>query len=159
MTIDEVLFDAEEKMLKTEDHILNQFAGVRTGKATPSLIENVMVEAYGSNMRLKELATITAPEGWHRLVINAKQGGSSVLVVRFNDLSASRLRNVADALVRRGWQLDEDREGATLRQPPGTSATDTAFEVLAAIAAAGAPSTTRTISAIDTDGTEIGLSS
>ena len=62
MTIDEVLFDAEEKMLKTEDHILNQFAGVRTGKATPSLIENVMVEAYGSNMRLKELATITAPE-------------------------------------------------------------------------------------------------
>ena len=62
MTIDEVLFDAEEKMLKTEDHVLNQFAGVRTGKATPSLIENVMVEAYGSNMRLKELATITAPE-------------------------------------------------------------------------------------------------
>jgi ribosome recycling factor len=62
MTIDEVLFDAEEKMLKTEDHVLNQFSGVRTGKATPSLIENVMVEAYGSNMRLKELATITAPE-------------------------------------------------------------------------------------------------
>lgn len=62
MTIDEVLFDAEEKMLKTEEHVLNQFAGVRTGKASPSLIENVMVEAYGSNMRLKELATITAPE-------------------------------------------------------------------------------------------------
>ena len=36
MTIDEVLFDAEEKMLKTEDHVLNQFSGVRTGKATPS---------------------------------------------------------------------------------------------------------------------------
>jgi ribosome recycling factor len=62
MTIDEVLFDTEEKMLKTEEHVLNQFAGVRTGKASPSLIENVMVEAYGSNMRLKELATITAPE-------------------------------------------------------------------------------------------------
>jgi ribosome recycling factor len=62
MTIDEVLFDAEEKMLKTEDHVLNQFSGVRTGKATPALIENVMVEAYGTNMRLKELATITAPE-------------------------------------------------------------------------------------------------
>ena len=55
MTIDEVLFDTEEKMLKTEEHVLNQFAGVRTGKATPSLIENVMVEAYGSNMRLSPL--------------------------------------------------------------------------------------------------------
>ena len=62
MTIDEVIFDTEERMLKSEDHVLNQFSGVRTGKATPSLIENVMVEAYGSNMRLKELATITAPE-------------------------------------------------------------------------------------------------
>jgi len=119
----------------------------------------VSVRAHVLIEEIDASATITAPEGWHRLVINAKQGGSSVLVVRFNDLSASRLRNVADALVRRGWQLDEDREGATLRQPPGTSATDTAFEVLAAIAAAGAPSTTRTISAIDTDGTEIDLSS
>ena len=62
MTIDDVLLDAEEKMLKTEEHLVNQFSGVRTGKASPSLIENVMVEAYGSNMRLKELATISAPE-------------------------------------------------------------------------------------------------
>ena len=62
MTIEEVIYDTEERMLKSEDHVLNQCSGVRTGKATPSLIENVMVEAYGSNMRLKELATITAPE-------------------------------------------------------------------------------------------------
>ena len=44
-------------------------------------------------------ATVSAPEGWHPLVINAKQGGSSILIVRFNELSSSRLRNVADALV------------------------------------------------------------
>jgi ribosome recycling factor len=62
MTIDDVLFETEEKMLKTEDHVVHQFSGVRTGKATPSLIENVMIEAYGSMMRLKELATIAAPE-------------------------------------------------------------------------------------------------
>ena len=62
MTIDEILFETEEKMLKTEEHVVNEFHGVRTGKASPSLIENVMVEAYGSNMRLKELATISAPE-------------------------------------------------------------------------------------------------
>ena len=62
MTIDEILFETEEKMLKTEEHVIHEFHGVRTGKASPSLIENVMVEAYGSNMRLKELATISAPE-------------------------------------------------------------------------------------------------
>lgn len=60
--IDDILLETEEKMLKTEEHVVNQFAGVRTGKASPALIENVMIEAYGSNMRLKELATITAPE-------------------------------------------------------------------------------------------------
>lgn len=103
-------------------------------------------------------ATISAPDGWHRLVINAKNGGASVLVVRFNDLSASRLRNVADALDRRGWQLDEDRQGATNRQPPGTTSTDVAFEVLAALTAGGAPSDIRSIEARDADGTAIELS-
>lgn len=102
-------------------------------------------------------ATVDAPEGWHRLVINAKQGGSSVLIVRFNDLSASRLRNVADALSKRGWQLDEDREGATLRQPPGTTATDSAFEVLAAIGVAGAPTSPRTVLAHDAENNEVDL--
>ena len=62
MSIEEILFEAEEKMLKTEEHLLHQFSGVRTGKASPALIENVMIEAYDSRMRLKELATITAPE-------------------------------------------------------------------------------------------------
>jgi ribosome recycling factor len=62
MAIDEILLDTEEKMLKTEEHVVHQFSGVRTGKASPALIENVLVEAYGSHMRLKELATISAPE-------------------------------------------------------------------------------------------------
>lgn len=104
-------------------------------------------------------ATVNAPEGWHPLVINAKQGGSSVLIVRFNELSASRLRNVAEALSKRGWHLDEDREGATLRQAPGTTATDTAFEVLSVIGLAGAPSTPRTVEARDAAGGEVDLQS
>jgi ribosome recycling factor len=62
MSIDDILLETEEKMLKTEEHVVNQFAGVRTGKASPGLIENIVVEAYESHMRLRELATITAPE-------------------------------------------------------------------------------------------------
>ncbi len=102
-------------------------------------------------------ATVSAPEGWHTVVCTAKSGGASVLVVRFAPLSASRLRTVADALHRRGWQLDEDREGATLRQPPGTAATDVAFEILAALAAGGAPRDPRTVDARDADGTALDL--
>lgn len=62
MSIDEILLSTEEKMLKTEEHVVHQFSGVRTGKASPGLIENVVIDAYGASMRLKELATISAPE-------------------------------------------------------------------------------------------------
>jgi ribosome recycling factor len=54
--------EAEEKMIKTEQAVINEFAGVRTGKASASLIENISVEVYGSQMRLRELAGITSPE-------------------------------------------------------------------------------------------------
>lgn len=62
MSIDDILLETEDKMQKTEQHVVHEFTGVRTGKASPALIEGVLVEAYGSNMRLRELATITAPE-------------------------------------------------------------------------------------------------
>lgn len=101
--------------------------------------------------------TVAAPAGWHQVVVTAKAGGSSVIVVRYFELTLSRLRNVAEALGRRGWQLDEDGEGATLRQPPGTSATDVAFEVLAVLTVAGGPTTPRTATGADADGTEVDL--
>lgn len=62
MTLDDFLLEAEDKMIKTEQVVVNEFAGVRTGKASPALVENVMVEVYGSQMRIRELAGITTPE-------------------------------------------------------------------------------------------------
>jgi ribosome recycling factor len=62
MKPDDILLEAEDKMIKTEQVVLNEFAGVRTGKASPSLVENVLVEVYGSQMRVRELAGITTPE-------------------------------------------------------------------------------------------------
>ncbi len=50
-------------MLKSEEAMVSEFAGVRTGKASPALVENLMIEAYeGSSMRLLELASISTPE-------------------------------------------------------------------------------------------------
>ncbi|HKI68694.1 MAG TPA: ribosome recycling factor [Verrucomicrobiae bacterium] len=62
MTLDDILLEAEDKMIKTEQVVINEFGGVRTGKASPGLVENIMVEVYGSNMRIRELAGITTPE-------------------------------------------------------------------------------------------------
>jgi len=62
MTLDDVLLEAEEKMTKTEEVVVKEFAGVRTGKASAGLVENVQVEVYGSMMRIRELAGITTPE-------------------------------------------------------------------------------------------------
>jgi len=62
MALDDILLEAEEKMIKTEEVVQNEFAGVRTGKASPGLVENILVEVYGSMMRIRELAGISTPE-------------------------------------------------------------------------------------------------
>jgi ribosome recycling factor len=62
MALDDILLEAEEKMMKTEEVVQHEFAGVRTGKASPALVENIVVEVYGSHMRIRELAGITTPE-------------------------------------------------------------------------------------------------
>ncbi|MFL6582910.1 MAG: ribosome recycling factor [Chthoniobacterales bacterium] len=62
MTAEEILFESEMSMEKSVDYMVHEFSAVRTGKASPGLVENVDVEAYGSNMKLKQLALITTPE-------------------------------------------------------------------------------------------------
>ena len=62
MPIDDILLEAEEKMMKTEEVVTKEFAGVRTGKASPGLVENIQVDVYGSLMRIRELGGITVPE-------------------------------------------------------------------------------------------------
>jgi len=62
MTIDDIILGTEERMIKSLDVVIHEFSGVRTGKASPALVENLPVEAYGGQMRLRELAGITTPE-------------------------------------------------------------------------------------------------
>ena len=62
MALDDILLEAEEKMTKTDEVVQHEFIGIRTGKASPVLVENIMVEVYGSHMRIRELAGITTPE-------------------------------------------------------------------------------------------------
>ena len=56
--------EVESSMAKAVDHMLQEFSGVRTGKASPALVENldIAVASYGSSMKLNQLAVITTPE-------------------------------------------------------------------------------------------------
>src|SRR5450756_658401 len=60
--IDDVMLEAEEKMEKTVEALRRELLTIRTGRASPSLVENLRVDYYGSVMPLNQLATIAAPE-------------------------------------------------------------------------------------------------
>ena len=62
MDPDEILLDTEATMEKGFEYLQHEFSAVRTGKASPALVENIDVEAYGSMMKLKQLALVTTPE-------------------------------------------------------------------------------------------------
>lgn len=54
--------DARKRMEEALDAIRREFATVRTGKATPALLDTVRVDAYGSKMQLNQVATVSTPE-------------------------------------------------------------------------------------------------
>jgi len=59
---DELVADAGERMTKSVDAIRHEFGSVRTGRASPALLDRVNVDYYGAITPLKQLATISAPE-------------------------------------------------------------------------------------------------
>src|ERR1700733_11058628 len=61
-TIDALLDDARERMTKSLESTQHEFSSVRTGRASPSLLDRVVVDYYGAATPLNQLATISAPE-------------------------------------------------------------------------------------------------
>ena len=62
MTSHKILAAAEERMKKAVESVRHEFSSVRTGKATPTLLDTIRVEAYGSVVSLKEVGAVSAPE-------------------------------------------------------------------------------------------------
>jgi ribosome recycling factor len=60
--IEELIEDARERMAKSVDAIRHEFGSVRTGRASPALLDRVNVDYYGTSTPLRQLATISAPE-------------------------------------------------------------------------------------------------
>jgi ribosome recycling factor len=102
MSRDDILLEAEMSMEKSVDYLVHEYSGVRTGKASPALVENIDVHAYGSTMKLKQLALITTPE-------------SRLLVVQPFD--ASTVQDIERALKESKIGITPSVDGKIIRLP------------------------------------------
>jgi ribosome recycling factor len=102
MTPDEILLETEEAMEKGVEYMHHEFSSLRTGKASPGLVENLDVAAYGTSMKLKQLALITTPEP--RLLL-------------IQPFDASVTRDVERALIESKLGITPAVEGKLIRLP------------------------------------------
>lgn len=68
MPLDDILLDCEEQMDKALEHLRHELSGVRTGRASPALVEHIQVDYYGSPTSLKSIAVIQIPEATQILI-------------------------------------------------------------------------------------------
>ncbi len=88
-----IVNDTQARMHKAVEHTLHEFSTIHTGKATPAMVEGVMVEAYGSSMRLKECAAISTPDPrliqispWDATLVKAIAKGIQEANIGFNPI-------------------------------------------------------------------------
>ena len=60
--IDETLFEAEEKMERAVEFAKDEFAAIRTGRATPAMFGRIVIDYYGAPTPLPQMASIAVPE-------------------------------------------------------------------------------------------------
>jgi len=101
-TLDDVLLETEDKMSKCMDHMRTQFAALRTGKASPALVENVSVLYYGTPTRLREIANISTPEP--RLIV-------------INSYDPTALKDIEKAIMAANLGVTPMSDGKVIRVP------------------------------------------
>ena len=86
--LDLVLEETDEKMRKAVEHARAEFASVRTGRASPALVENLTVDYYGSTLPLQQLAGFKVPEARMLVVIPFDKGSMAAIekAIRNSDL-------------------------------------------------------------------------
>lgn len=118
MSVDKAIADAEEKMEKAIGVLKHNLSGIRTGRATPGLVDSVRVEAYGSQSPLKQLASVGAPE-------------PSQLVIRPFDVST--LKDIEKAIVASDLGLNPQNDGKMIRLNIPPLSTDVRKKMVARI--------------------------
>jgi len=100
MSIDEILLDAEERMEKAVDVFRNSLQGLRTGRATPGLVDSVRVMYYGSPTPLKQVATVSCPEPQQILIRPFDQGSLNDIIKAIQASDAGLAPNSDGRLIR-----------------------------------------------------------
>src|SRR5260221_13120586 len=85
MPQDDILLDCEEHMEKATEHLRHELRGVRTGRATPALVENIRVDYYGSPTELRSIASISVPEATQLLIKPFSPGDMKAIEKAIND--------------------------------------------------------------------------
>jgi ribosome recycling factor len=100
MALDDVYKDTEAKMNKAMEATRGDFASIRTGRAAPSLLDRIMVEAYGSQVPIKQIASVSSPDGRSLLIsaFDKSQVGAIRKAIETSDLGLNP--NVDGAHVR-----------------------------------------------------------
>src|SRR3954468_4205633 len=91
MTSDDILLDTEERMEKAVKVFADELRGLRTGRATPALVDSLRVEYYGSLTPLKQLANISTPDPQQIVIRPFDQGALKDIekAIRSSDLGMS----------------------------------------------------------------------
>ncbi len=91
MDQDEILMDAEERMEKAVQVFHGQLQGLRTGRATPGLVDSIRVDYYGSPTPLKQMANISVPEPQQIVIrpFDASQLGEIAKAIQASDMGLS----------------------------------------------------------------------
>ncbi len=100
--MDPDLQEVNQKLYDSIEHLKKELSAIRAGRATPSLIENVIVNAYGAQMKLVEVGTISVPQ-------------PSLLTIQIWD--ASVVKEVEKAIQEANLGLNPSTEGTTIRLP------------------------------------------
>ena len=89
--IDETLFEAEEKMERAVEHAKEEFAAIRTGRATPAMFSKIVVDYYGAPTPVTQMASVGIPEPRMVLVkpYDASQLGPIERAIRDSDLGVN----------------------------------------------------------------------
>jgi ribosome recycling factor len=85
MAIDDILLEAEMHMEKALDHLHHELRSIRTGRASPAIVENLKVDYYGSPTDLRSIASISVPEATQLLIKPFSPGDIKAIEKAIND--------------------------------------------------------------------------
>lgn len=92
---DTILLETEESMEKAVEYLTREFRGVRTGRASPALVEFLKVNYYGSETDLKSLASVSVPEPT-QLLIKPFDAGAMAEIKKAIETSGLGLNPISD---------------------------------------------------------------